>query len=85
MEPETTASTFESLSSNWVYLLIAALALVVGYFIYKRYFGAKTGAAVSFAAPLSAPSAATGAAAPTPAAKEEEVEEYESENDEKED
>lgn len=83
MEPETTTSTFESLSSNWVYLLIAALALVVGYFIYKRYFGAKTGAAVSFAAPLSAPSAA--AAAPAPAAKEEEVEEYESENDEKED
>ena len=81
MEPETTTSTFESLSSNWVYLLIAALALVAGYFIYKRYFGAKTGAAVSFAAPLSAPSAA----APAPAAKEEEVEEYESENDEKED
>ena len=82
MEAET--STFSALSSNWTYLLIAALALVVGYFIYKRYFGAKTGAAVSFAAPLSAPAA--GAAPSAPAAKEAEVEEYEEEeDDEKED
>jgi len=82
MEPET--STFASLSSNWSYLLIAALAIVVGYFIYKRYFGAKTGAAVSFASPLAAPVA--GAAPPAPAAKEAEaeVEEYE-EEDEKDD
>jgi hypothetical protein len=79
---ETETSTFSALSSNWSYLLIAALALVVGYFIYKRYFGAKTGAAVSFAAPLSAPAAG---AAPAPAAKEAEVEEYESDNDDKDD
>jgi len=83
MEDET--NTFASLSSNWVYLLIAALALVVGYFVYKRYFGAKTGGAVSFASPLSAPPAA-GAAPPAPAAAPEaEVEEYEEEDDEKED
>ena len=80
MEAET--STFSALSSNWTYLLIAALALVMGYFIYKRYFGAKTGAAVSFASPLSAPDA--GAAPPAPATKEAEVEEYE-EEDEKDD
>lgn len=75
-------STFSSLSSNWTYIFIAVLAVVVGYFVYKRYFGAKTGAAVSFAAPLSAPVA--GAAPPAPAAKEAEVEEYE-EEDEKDD
>jgi hypothetical protein len=80
MEAET--STFSSLSSNWMYLLIAALALVMGYFIYKRYFGAKTGAGVSFASPLAAPVA--GAAPPAPAAPETEVEEYE-EEDEKDD
>jgi hypothetical protein len=79
MEAET--STFSSLSSNWVYLAIGALALVLGYFIYKRYFGAKTGGAVSFASPLSAPAAAPAA----PAAPEAEVEEYEEEDDEKED
>jgi hypothetical protein len=78
MESET--STFASLSSNWTYLLIAALAIVVGYFIYKRYFGAKTGGAVSFAAPLSAPVA--GAAPPAPAKEAEaEVEEYEDEDE----
>jgi hypothetical protein len=76
-------STFSSLSSNWTYIFIAVLAVVVGYFVYKRYFGAKTGAAVSFAAPLSAP-AAGGAAPSAPAAPEAEVEEYE-EEDEKDD
>lgn len=80
MEAET--STFSALSSNWTYLLIAALAIVMGYFIYKRYFGAKTGAAVSFASPLAAP--VPGAAPPAPAAPEAEVEEYE-EEDEKDD
>jgi hypothetical protein len=82
MEAET--STFSSLSSNWTYLLIGALALVLGYFVYKRYFGAKTGAAVSFASPLSDPPAAS-AAPSAPAAPEAEVEEYEEEDDEKED
>ena len=78
---ETETSTFSSLSSNWTYLVIGALALVLGYFIYKRYFGPKT---VSYASPLSAPTAP--AAAPTaPAAPEAEVEEYEEEDDEKED
>jgi len=78
MESET--STFSSLSSNWTYLVIGALALVLGYFIYKRYFGPKT---VSYASPLSAPTAP--AAPPAPAAPEAEVEEYEEEDDEKED
>jgi hypothetical protein len=81
MEAET--STFSALSSNWTYLLIAALAIVMGYFIYKRYFGAKTGGAVSFASPMSAPAAAPSAPAAPEA--EAEVEEYESDNDEKED
>ena len=80
MEAET--STFSSLSSNWVYLVIGALALVLGYFIYKRYFGPKTGGgSVSFASPMSAPAAAQAA----PAAPEAEVEEYEEDDDEKED
>jgi len=78
MEAET--STFSALSSNWTYIFIAVLAVVVGYFIYKRYFGAKTGGAVSFASPLAAPVA--GGAPPAPAAKEAEaeVEEYEDED-----
>jgi len=71
------ADALSSLSSNWVYLAVAVLIAVVGYFIYKRYFGAKTGPAVSFAAPLSAPPASGSAPAE---AKEAEVEEYEDED-----
>ena len=72
----SSADALSSLSSNWVYIVVAILAVVAGYFIYKRYFGPKTGAAVSFASPLSAPPA--GGAPPD--AKEDEVEEYEEED-----
>jgi hypothetical protein len=73
MDSTSSADALSSLSSNWVYILVAVLAVVAGYFIYKRYYS------VSYAAPVSAPPA-VGSAAPE-AAKDAEVEEYESDDD----
>lgn len=78
MESTSASDALGSLSSNWMYILVAVLALVAGYFIYKRYYSSPT---VSYAAPLSAQ--AQGAAAPA-AKKEAEVEEYETEDEKEE-
>jgi cytochrome b subunit of formate dehydrogenase len=70
MDSTSSADALGSLSSNWLYILVAVVAIVAGYFIYKRYYS------VSYAAPVSAPAAAAPAAK-----KEAEVQEYESEDD----
>lgn len=81
MDSTDASSALGSLSSNWVYLIVGVLVLVLGYFMYKRYFGARVGGTVSFAEPLSAPSAGNTESD----VKEAEVEEYEDEDNDKDD
>jgi hypothetical protein len=69
---EVTASEGFS-TTNMMYVVIALLAIAVGYFIYKKFFSAPS-PQVSFAAPQMTP-------APAKKEEEEEVEEYEDDKD----